>query len=243
MTNTNRQTGEFLLIGGAADTCFASLLQLAGGKDAHILVVPHASRAPRQSANAVQAALRKLGATNVSVVMPRSRFTIPGGTRAVYIAGGDQLRLVRLLGDAGLALVKQFLYEGGLVAGTSAGAACIGVDMIAGGMSDGVIRKGALVSGSGLGLLSRVVFDTHFRQRSRFARAVVALNEFWVDVAVGLDEDSAVHIRSGRAQVLGAGHVWVFRRGPNFKSDTSKPVGSATNVDVSILSAGDSFEL
>src|SRR6185369_8266874 len=104
---------RLLLIGGAADTCYADFLREAGGADAKIVVLPHASGVPDEAAQNVVDALKALGATNVSVLMPkktrlgRRRFSIPRGTKALFITGGDQTRLVERLGESGKIAIKR----------------------------------------------------------------------------------------------------------------------------------------
>jgi cyanophycinase len=259
--NTSSRKSGFFLIGGKANTCYASFLELAGGKDANIIVIPHASGVPTEAAADVTDALTKLGATNITVLKPPSKFAaglaavlymlgakrlsrmvsdtpIPEGTDAVYISGGDQERLVQKLGPGGIAALKSFIATGGLIAGTSAGAACMGNLMIKGGMSDGVIRANSLKTGKGLGLVARLVFDTHMK-RNRYNRPIVALATLDIDAAIGLDEDTGVWIDSGVAVVIGVGNVWFYRRHTDFKVNVL--TGSASGVDVLVCTAGGSF--
>jgi cyanophycinase len=260
MTTTSRKSG-FFLIGGKANTCYASFLELAGGPDANIIVIPHASGVPIEASADVRAAFAKLGAINVTVLKQPSRFaaalaavlyklgasrlsrlvsctSIPQGTDAVYISGGDQERLVQRLGPDGAAALKAFSVSGGLISGTSAGAACMGDWMITGGMTDGVIRPDSLRTGRGLGLIPRMVFDTHMR-RNRYNRPIVALATLDIDAAIGLDEDAAVWIDNSVATVFGVGNVWFHRRTTYFSVNFSE--GNYAGLDLIVGAAGDSF--
>jgi len=259
--NTSSRQGGFFLIGGKSKTCDAVFLELAGGTDANIVIIPHASGIPAEAAGAVVESLGTLGARNVTVLTPPRRFialvagmlwklgarrlsrlisdtSIPVGTNAVYISGGDQERLVDKLGPGGLAALQAFNAAGGLIAGTSAGAACMGNHMITGGMKDGVIRVKSLTTGKGLGLLKRISFDTHMK-RNRYNRPIVALATLDIDAAFGLDEDTGVHIKDGVAVVYGVGNVWFYRRGVDFKVEFS--AGTAHGVDVDVRTAGGVF--
>ncbi len=261
--NTSSRKSGFFLIGGKANTCYASFLELAGGKDANIIVIPHASGIPTEAAADVTEALSKLGATNLRVLKPPSRFAaglasvlyklgakglsrmisdtpIPEDTDAVYISGGDQERLVQKLGLGGIAALNTFSASGGLISGTSAGAACMGNLMITGGMKDGVIRANSLRTGKGLGLIARLVFDTHMK-RERYNRPIVALATLDIDAAIGLDEDTGVWIDRGVAVVMGVGDVWFYRRHTDFKVNVVD--GTAVGVDVTVCTAGGSFTI
>lgn len=242
--------GRLLAIGGAARTCLQRLVELTGG-DALIVVVPHASRAPRQSADKVCDDLRKAGATNLTVIMPRHEFDIPSGAAAVYLAGGDQSLLVRRLGKDGARRLRRFHEDGGLIAGTSAGAAAMAARMIAGGMDDRCLAAEKLRMEDGLGLIFLTV-DTHFNERGRFARPLVAVARLAGTTAVGLDEDTGIIIDfdgdgTARATVCGAGYAWIFSAAEKFQTRPAlvegEPFGEALGFDISVLRAGSSVNL
>lgn len=242
--------GNLFLIGGAAESCLKDFVKLAGGKKARVLLVPHATIAPRRNSDELTAELVALGCGSVTTVMPRAKFEIPDGTTAVYMLGGDQERLVRLLSDDGRAKLARFFASGGLIAGTSAGAACVVESMVTGGMRDGLLVLGSLSTGSGLGLLSRAVVDTHFYQRKRFNRMMAAVCRGGV-TGIGLDEDTAVLISPLlTCTIYGAGQVTFFaptdcvateERKP--KPRRRKPTFSVAHVLVSTLSPGSTFSL
>ncbi len=259
--NTSSRSSGFFLIGGKSKTCYAVFLELAGGSDANIVVIPHASSVPDEAAADVVEQLTALGATHVTVLKtpPRWRAVIastlwklgarrlsrlvsdtpiPTNTDAVYISGGDQGELVRRLGSGGVAALRDFSRRGGLISGTSAGAACMGNFMITGGMSDGEIRADSLRTGKGLGLTGRISFDTHMK-RNRFNRPIVALATLDIDAAIGLDEDTGVHIDNGCARVYGVGKVWYYKRAADFNVDFS--AGSSRGVEVQVCTAGGVF--
>ncbi len=261
--DTSNRPGGFFLIGGKSNTCYATFVELAGGPDANIVIIPHASGIPAEAAADVVEAFAKLGATNVAVLKPPSRFAVkvakalwklgakrlsrlvsdtvlPDGTDAVYISGGDQERLVEKLGPGGIAALEAFNAGGGLIAGTSAGAACMGNHMINGGMKDGFIRADSLLTATGLGLTKRIAFDTHMK-RDRYNRPIVALSVLDIDAVFGLDEDTGVYIKDGLAVVYGVGNVWFYRRGADFNVDFS--AGSAHGVDVVVRTAGGVFKI
>jgi len=209
----NSKNSRLFIIGGAADKSYSEFLKLAGGMHAHIVVLGHASSEPRRAAEAVKASLLSHGATNVSVLTPRSTGGIEDDVDGIFMAGGDQTRLVRLLDQQGLSEHIRDAWRGGvLVGGSSAGAAACAPIMIAGGMSDGLLRRHSLELGNGLCVLPNVIVDTHFGQRNRHNRLRAAVATLAGTVGVGLDEDTALVIDGGQARVVGSGSVYLFTR-------------------------------
>ncbi len=210
---------RLFLVGGRAVTCVADFLGLAGGADANIVVLPHASSVPAEVSKDMVETLQALGARNVRVVMAGEKLSLEG-VDAVYMLGGDQSDLVDRLGQEGVAELKRAFRRGMLVAGSSAGAACVGELMISGGMPDGTTDPATLTTRDGLALASGLVVDTHFAERRRFARPEAAMNQalnkgYGLLSGVGLDEDTAVLIEFGkrgraRCKVYGKGHAWVY---------------------------------
>jgi cyanophycinase len=130
------------------------------------------------------------------------------------MTGGDQSRLVKLLDRQGLSeQIRDAWSRGVLVGGSSAGAAACAPTMIAGGMSDGVLRRNSLLLDKGLCLLPSVIVDTHFAQRKRYNRLRAAVATLAGTIGVGLDEDTALVIEGHQARVVGAGSVYVCSRG------------------------------
>ncbi|MBK9141621.1 MAG: cyanophycinase [Candidatus Melainabacteria bacterium] len=245
-TAPNTTAGRLFLIGGAAESCVGAFASLAGGAGANIILIPHATLDAEENSQALKARLLELGCGRVSTIMPGSELAITSDVTAAYMLGGDQSRLVELLGPAGRLALKRFYRRGGLIAGTSAGAACAGKIMITGGMRDGKLVYGALETGRGLGLIDNVIVDTHFTERGRFNRLVYALSLGRL-TGIGLDEDTAVLIEgSGRASVFGAGHANIFvkekARVLVGNPQDGKPFGT-TNVRVSSLPGGSTFRL
>ncbi|MFY2763816.1 hypothetical protein [Arenimonas sp. MALMAid1274] len=69
----------------------------------------------------------------------------------------------------------------------------------------------------GLGLLPGWSVDTHFSERARELRLLVLMHAAQADLAMGVDETTAVHVsRLGgrtRLEAIGARGAWVFERG------------------------------
>ena len=85
---------------------------------------------------------------------------------AVWIPGGNQQRLVdRYSSTSVLAELRSLLARGGVVGGTSAGAAIASKVMIAGGLTEPRTQEG-------WGLLPNLIVDQHFSQRGRASLTV-----------------------------------------------------------------------
>lgn len=239
--------GTLYLIGGGADKSLQRFVDIAGGANAVIAILPHASGVPQEAADASANLFTARGVKNIITIMPGQKVGLPKNVNAVYFTGGDQNRLMRLLDPVLAGEIQDFLKRGGLVGGTSAGAAAAPATMIAGGMDDKFVQPNALLLGDGLGYLPGFIVDTHVLQRSRHDRMMVALSRVKDVVGIGLDEDTAVEISGNRINVWGEGHVRIMER-PNSHSSNLDSAGKGQKAHVknmlySVLSEGDHWEL
>lgn len=242
----NLGKGTLYPIGGAADFSLRRFAELAGGNKAKIVILPHSSSSPAETAEDLSNSFRALGVRETETLMPERKSPLPDCS-AVFMSGGDQSRMMRLI-SSDLALeLKKRLKEGLLIGGTSAGAAIMSSPMISGGMSDGLPKSGSLYMTDGLGLLPSYVFDTHVSKRSRQERLMAALALVPGYKGIGLDEDTAVEIKEGRATVRGHGLAHVYSRSESFQSrlasaDEGK-MEAIENILYSVYPPGASFEL
>jgi cyanophycinase len=195
------------------------VLQLAGGRDARIGVIPTASQlsdtGPRYAA-----LFRELGAAEVLVMDFDTRRDCDEAGRlddlrectGVFLTGGNQLRLSTLLGGTSVSrLLRTMNAAGAVVAGTSAGAAFLSEHMIAYGNEGASPVAGGVTLAPGLGLTNRIVVDQHFRQRDRLGRLLSALAFNPFAIGLGLDEDTAAFIGPDETvEVEGSGAVTVI---------------------------------
>lgn len=193
-------------------------VELAGGKDGRIAVIPTASQL-KTTGRRYRSLFRKLGAGGA--------IDLPFETRedcrredwlqkletadGVFLTGGNQLRLSTTLGGTPAARVIRRLNAKGVpVAGTSAGAAFIPEHMIAFGEEGSSPRADMVTLAPGLGLIRRVIIDQHFRQRDRLGRLLTALAYNPFAIGIGLDEDTAAFIDSEDVmQVVGSGAITI----------------------------------
>ncbi|HEX2067009.1 MAG TPA: cyanophycinase [Candidatus Thermoplasmatota archaeon] len=212
--------GTLVAIGGNEDKEFGKAVlkrvtDLPEGGTATVEVIPTASSIPRTVADDYTKAFGKLGikAVNILDIQGRDqadRKEFADRIRAcdvVFFTGGDQLRLTSLLGGTKVArAIKDHYWSGGVVAGTSAGAAAMSATMISESKPEGAMRKGSVQMTPGLGLIKTCVIDTHFLDRGRLSRLleVVTSNPGYIGLGVG--EDTGIIIRDGeRVEVIGTG--------------------------------------
>ncbi len=194
---------------------------------------------------------------------------------AVWFTGGDQLRTTKTLvrPDGSKTPVLEAVWDvyrsGGVVGGTSAGAAIMSEVMIGAGtsiaaLSLGVIRdysgndlpadSGVLVT-RGLGFFPHGLMDQHFNQRARIGRLAVTLmdeknagNPGSVDeknryLGFGVDENTAL-IYSGKEKkmkVAGAGGVTILNTKDARISQIAKR-SAISNLILNYLEEGDVYD-
>lgn len=221
-----RKPGRLLLIGGGdrRDPDYRVLkyfVEQAGGKRARILVLGAASEEPESTLKDYRTLFKRFGAAEVLTATLRERSDAENddaveqveSANAVFLTGGDQLRITTIMAGTRLGERLRERHTKGelLVAGTSAGAAAIGSVMILGGPSDGTVRRSDVTLGAGLGLMRDTVIDTHFNERGRESRLLAVFAQNPQILGIGIDADTALDVRLGeRYDVVGNGVVIVF---------------------------------
>lgn len=204
--------GTLLIAGGGRmpDAVYERFLELAGGEGTGLVVIPTAS-GDEPSVERIAARWSGRGFASVAVLHTRDRevadaagFADPiDRARAVWISGGAQKRLAAsYAGGPVERALRGLVARGGVVAGSSAGAAI---------QSEVMIVNGNPVPnmGRGFDLAPGVIIDQHFLVRNRFNRLLAAVNERPDRVGVGIDESTAIEVRGGKATVLGESFVVV----------------------------------
>lgn len=217
--------GHLLVIGGAEDKynerrILKKFLSLAGGENAEVLIVPVASDFPEFAADVYTQAFRNLGVANPRVLRATSRQDVfhadpdelLDGVTGVFITGGDQMRLVSLLGGTAFAdKLRKLVRDTNIVlAGTSAGAAGMSTSMIVRGESSSHPHRGAVQLSPGLGFLKNIIIDQHFTERGRISRLVTAVSYNPYNLGIGIDENTAIILDGqGILEVYGQGSVTI----------------------------------
>lgn len=168
----------------------------------------------------------------------------------IYITGGSQNRFMKRIEKTGIEKAIHDCYEnGGMIAGTSAGAAVMSEVMITGDEKNypiyedtgRSIERNNLIYGTGLGMLDNVIIDQHFIQRSRYNRLISAVIEHPQLKGIGIDESTAILVKGKTAEVVGESQVIVMESPKGIQKDATKM--SAQQISLRILRNGDTLKL
>ena len=253
--------GHIVPIGGAENKendpkILARFVQVSGGGDADIVVIPTASRA-HETGGRYEKLFRELGAKRVDVMdfdtrrdcQEQGRLDRLREATGIFFTGGNQLRLTTLLGGTPVAkLIRAQNASGVTVGGTSAGASILSEHMIAYGDDGATAIAGSVRLAPGLGLTNRFIIDQHFRERDRLGRLITALAYNPFAVGLGLDEDTAAFIGPDETlEVEGTGGVTVVDASRvSFSSVDAVTEGQPIcilGLIVHVLTAGATFNL
>lgn len=215
------------------DAVWQRLVALAGGAGSRWVVLGTASESPMSSAEAAAAQLRRRGA--VAEVLPVSPLLkdrpvaevvkdpalVAQVQRAsgVFFTGGSQDRITGSLAPAGqetplLAAIRALHARGGVVAGTSAGAAVMSRTMFVDAPDVLAVLKGRYTMGvevgPGLGFVGdRLFVDQHFFKRGRLARMLPVMQAAGYTLGLGVEENAACAVRGDEIEVLGGSALFV----------------------------------
>jgi cyanophycinase len=207
-------SGTLVIVGGGGfpDDIRDCFLQLAGGKQGRLVVIPTASeKAERTQQFLSYKYWRQQGLASVSLLhtLDPKKANDPSFVKplkeatAVWLDGGDQMRLAKAYhGTAVEKELRRLLARSGVIGGTSAGASIMSDIMIAGGESPARVDEG-------FGLLPNVVIDQHFRNRKREKRLLGVLANHPRCLGLGIDEETAVVVKGHTFKVLGKANVSV----------------------------------
>jgi cyanophycinase len=225
--------GTLVIIGGGLrgenEPVWERIVELAGGKGARIAVFGSASANPERAAKMDVARLNFYGAdafvVPIAVRLPNTDYRALANDPAIaaqvssaagaYFVGGDQARITEALRkpDGSSTLVLDALWQlyrrGGVIAGTSAGAAIMSKTMFYNVGSVLTTLKRGVADGMemapGLGFIGDDVFvDQHLLVRGRFARMLPVMLAKGYKTGLGIDENTAMIIHPNRdVEVLG----------------------------------------
>jgi len=203
-------------------------------------------------------AFRSLGVKHLYnlEISERQEATMPGKVKilddaaGVFFTGGDQIKITSQIGDTPIfQRIREIYDDGGVIAGTSAGAAVMSETMLVeGGDENSHVIAGSVRMAPGLGLISGVIVDQHFMERGRFGRLIGAVAQNPKNLGIGIDEQTAIVVERGNGfYVLGSGGVYVVDgTGVTYSNvaeeDPHKTI-SIYNVRMHMLSQGDRFDL
>lgn len=234
--------GALMLCGGGrmSEDVYREFIRLAGGEDAHLVLIPSAIEfsSPEAIRNRYSGWLG-YNVASFTFLDAKSRdeadtdaFAAPlQRATGVWIGGGSQGRLATLYnGTKTEKALKSVLERGGIIGGTSAGASIVSSCMIRHGTST------EAVCDQGLGLLEHCVVDQHFSQRNRLERLLGVLEKHQAQLGIGIDEGTAVVVREDRLKVLGASRATVCLPDPFSRAVTLHRLKDGEEVHLSLES-------
>jgi cyanophycinase len=262
--------GTVVAIGGALRydnaAVWSRLVALAGGQGARYVVFGTASDNPARAAERVVAALEAHGAKAEHLpVAPRLEgidiakavrdpelIARVRAARGVFFTGGAQERIVDTLQPGGqvtplLDAIREVLDRGGVIAGTSAGAAVMSRVMFRDapdvlGAMKGTLRPGKEID-RGLGFAGPDLFlDQHFLRRGRLGRMLPLMQSQGLKLGLGVEENSAAILRGHEIEVVGNGGALFV----DLAAATTNPQLGAFNVvgvRLTYLGDGDRLDL
>ena len=241
--------------GGESDPFWPRIFELAGGKDAAIVILPTASERAETGQEYVEE-LKLLGATGMQAIELRTRedaakpefLAAIAAAKVIFFTGGDQSKITAaILGTPAEAAIRKVYDDGGVLAGSSAGLACMSRVMLTGEGDFTVVRGGNVEVKEGLGYVTEAILDQHFVARQRQNRLISVVLEHPELPGIGVDEKTAIWIRPDRTfEVLGEGWVMIFdarRSAVRTDGAAAKPKLATDEMMLRVLVSGDRFDL
>jgi cyanophycinase len=212
--------GALVIVGGAMrdPAIVKEFLDLAGGPDAPIVVIPTAGGADEydQYWEGLRP-FKEQGATNLTVLHTIDRaesdtdaFVEPiRNARGVWFGGGRQWRLA----DSYLHTkvhdeLWALLDRGGVIGGSSAGATIQGSYLARGDTRTNTIMMGD--HEEGLAFLKDVAIDQHLLQRNRQFDLIEVIKAHPDLLGIGIDENTAIVVHGDDFQVIGESYVAIY---------------------------------
>jgi cyanophycinase len=237
------EKGTLMIVGGggAGPEIWKRFIELSGGPEALIVVIPTAMEDPLDKESGEGKALKRFGAKNVKALHTRNpkeaddpKFSeILNKAGGVWFSGGRQWRFVDSY--AGTITEKRFhevLARGGAIGGSSAGAS-IQSEYMPRGHPLGNTVMAAEGYEQGLGFLPGCAVDQHFFVRKRTADMTGLMKLHPQYLGIGLDEGTAIVVSGSTAEVIGKTKVAFF--------DTrKKPVDG---LDYEEVKVGEKYDL
>lgn len=220
VVTTGPEKGSLIIVGGGrvGSEITERFIELAGGKDAAIVVIPTASGGNIDTDNVWFAKqLKKYGATKVTVLHTYSKeiansnaFLTPlKEANAVWFGGGRQWRLVdAYAGTKTEKMLWDILERGGVIAGSSAGATIQGSYLARGDTKNNQIMMGD--HEEGFGFIKNIAIDQHVLARNRQFDMFTILKNRSELLGIGIDESTAIVVKKNAFEVIGKSKVLIY---------------------------------
>ena len=229
-------SGSLVIAGGGrlSDTIIKRFIDLAGGQEARIVLVPTAEGSGSYPESAAEF-LRSRGAKNVTILHTGSRdtansevFTKPlENATGVWFGGGRQWRIVDSYGGTRTEeMFRNVLERGGVIGGSSAGATIQGSFLVRGDTKNNQIMMGD--HQEGFSYISNIAIDQHVLARNRQFDMFEVMRAHPGLLGISIDENTAAVVKGDTLLVLGASYILVYdgnfwsREGTDLKTPPEK---------------------
>jgi cyanophycinase len=248
-----------MAIGGAEDkfrdrVILSRFVELAGGQDARIVVIPTASSI-ESAGERYKAIFLGMGVAHCDIAVigdrPDANSDLIAGmirqATGIFMTGGNQMRLAAIIGGTrAMNLILERNLQSAVVAGTSAGASILSSHMVAYGASGNSPKMRMAQMVAGFGLVPGAIIDQHFRQRDRLGRLMMMVASNPSLLGVGVDEDTAaVFTSDGCLEVLGRHSVTIID-GADAYTDVYRVKGhggiTLSGAKIHVLTNGHTFD-
>lgn len=237
-------SGSLVVVGGSMQdpAIFARFMELAGGSDANIVVVPTAAAdsIPREYLDRIRRRFADRGVQNLTVLHTKDReladteaFTEPiRQADGVWFTGGRQWRIVDSYMDTRTQQAFEGVLErGGVIGGSSAGATIQGSYLARGDTRTNTVMMGD--HEEGFAYIKNVAIDQHLLQRNRQFDLVEIIEAKPRLLGIGLDENTAIVVQGDVFEVIGESFVAIYDHSRWQESDS----------DLEALPKGELFQL
>ena len=236
--------GTLVIVGGNMQdpAIVKRFIDLAGGPDAPIVIIPTAGEADDEYDNYWSGLKlwRENGAKNLTVIHTRDRkvadteaFVKPiRAARGVFFGGGRQWRLAdSYLNTQTHKELTALLNRGGVIGGSSAGASILTSFMVRGDTKSNEKMIGDHTVG--LGFLKNAAVDQHLLRRNRQFDMLEVIDKYPDMLGIGLDENTAIVVEGDQFDVIGQSYAVIY---------SNKPVAGASGRFY-FMGAGDRFDM
>jgi cyanophycinase len=202
--------GTLVIIGGGVtpQVMYDEYFRIAGGPSARVVHIPSATITFEEITDLRDyyiefyeqnpASFEFLHTYDRNVADTRAFASLLDDATGVWMGGGSQIRLAELFLNTEVSRGMYRVFErGGVISGTSCGAAI---------MSEVMINRGyeeAVEFGEGFALYPKAIVDSHFSGREREERVAKAVLRYPDHIGVGVDEKSALVVQGCRLGVMG----------------------------------------
>jgi len=244
------ENGHLVIVGGSLSDpgIYAKFLELAGGPDAKIVIIPTAGADEwlydQKGLESIDNRFRENGITNITYLHTRNpeEANTKDFVQAIieadglWFTGGRQWRLAdSYLNTLTHKEILNLLDRGGVVGGSSAGASIMGSYLVRGDTKTIVVMMGD--HQEGLGLISNCGIDQHLLALNRQFDILEILDAHPELLGLGLDENTAIVVHGDEFEVIGESYIAVYD-GTSCKFIPDKADWSIERPEITPLSEG-----